>query len=164
QAAELQSGAEIQDHVHHPWRAAKPRKRRMVLPVESLALGRTGLGDCRTESPRVTRIRTEIHRRDFRGLGRQGDDRRSRERHRRSYAKWSPHLFVDKTRTPTLVITNELDFRVPYDQGLQLLTGLRRNGIVAEGLVFPDEGHWVLKALNSKRWHETVFDWIRRYL
>jgi dipeptidyl aminopeptidase/acylaminoacyl peptidase len=83
---------------------------------------------------------------------------------RANFAKWSPHLFADKIRTPTLVITNELDFRVPADQGLQLLTALRRNRVPAEGLVFPDEGHWVLKPLNSQRWHEAVFDWMRRYL
>jgi len=83
---------------------------------------------------------------------------------RENFARWSPHLYADRMRTPTLVITNELDFRVPVDQGLQLLTALRRNGVPAEGLVFPDEGHWVLKALNSKRWHEAVFDWMNRYL
>jgi dipeptidyl aminopeptidase/acylaminoacyl peptidase len=83
---------------------------------------------------------------------------------RQNYAKWSPHLFADRIKTATLVITNEQDFRVPVDQGLQLLTALRRNGVPAEALVFPDEGHFVLKALNSQRWHEMVFDWIRRYL
>jgi dipeptidyl aminopeptidase/acylaminoacyl peptidase len=83
---------------------------------------------------------------------------------RANYAKFSPHVFADKMRTPTLVITNELDFRVPVDQGLQLFTALRRQDVPAEALVFPDEGHWVLKALNSKRWHETVFEWIGKYL
>ncbi len=83
---------------------------------------------------------------------------------RANYAKWSPHLFADRMKTPTLVITNEQDFRVPVDQGLQLLTALRRQGVPAEALVFPDEGHWVLKALNSKRWHEAVFEWISKYL
>ena len=52
------------------------------------------------------------------------------------------------------MITNELDYRVPVDQGLQLFTILRRNGVPSEMLVLPDEGHWVL---NSQRWHETVF-------
>ena len=70
----------------------------------------------------------------------------------------------ENIRTPTLVITNELDFRVPVDQGLQLFTALRRNGVPSEALVFPDEGHWVLKALNSKLWHETVFNWFNNYL
>ena len=83
---------------------------------------------------------------------------------RKNYARCSPHLSADKIRTPTLVITNEQDFRVPVDQGLQLFTVLRRNGVPSEGLVFPDEGHWVLKPLNSKRWHETVFAWVQRYL
>ncbi len=78
--------------------------------------------------------------------------------------KWSPHTSVDRVRTPTLIITNELDFRVPVDQGLQLFTALKRNGVPARALVFPDEGHWVLKALNSQRWHEEVFGWMKRYL
>jgi dipeptidyl aminopeptidase/acylaminoacyl peptidase len=83
---------------------------------------------------------------------------------RAQFAKWSPHLFAHNIRTPTLIITNELDFRVPVDQGLQMFTALRRNGVPAEMLVFPDEGHWVLKALNSRRWHETVFHWIGKHL
>jgi dipeptidyl aminopeptidase/acylaminoacyl peptidase len=83
---------------------------------------------------------------------------------RENYAKYSPHLFAENIRTPTLVITNELDFRVPVDQGLQLFTALRRNGVPSQGLVFSDEGHWVLKPLNSKLWHETVFDWMKKYL
>jgi dipeptidyl aminopeptidase/acylaminoacyl peptidase len=28
---------------------------------------------------------------------------------------------------------------------------------------FPDEGHWVLKPQNSKRWHEEVFAWLAKY-
>ena len=83
---------------------------------------------------------------------------------RAQYAKWSPHLFAAKIRTPTLVITNEKDFRVPVDQGLQMFTALRGNGVPSEALVFPDEGHWVLKPLNSKRWHEAVFGWMRKWL
>jgi dipeptidyl aminopeptidase/acylaminoacyl peptidase len=83
---------------------------------------------------------------------------------RRNFAKCSPHLSADKMKTPTLVITNELDFRVPIDQGLQLFTALRRNSVPAEALVFADEGHWVLGALNSKRWHEAVFNWMTKYL
>ena len=80
------------------------------------------------------------------------------------YAKYSPHLHAHKIKTPTLIITNELDFRVTVDQGLQMFTVLRRNGVPAEALVFPDEGHWVLKALNSRAWHEAVFGWIRKYI
>jgi dipeptidyl aminopeptidase/acylaminoacyl peptidase len=83
---------------------------------------------------------------------------------RENFAKWSPHRFSPQIKTPTLVITNELDYRVPVDQGLQLFTMLRRQNVPSEMLVFPDEGHWVLKALNSKYWHETVFGWMKKWL
>ena len=63
-----------------------------------------------------------------------------------------------------MIITNEQDFRVPVDQGLQLFTALRRNGVASETLIFSDEGHWVLGALDSKRWHETVFGWLTNYI
>jgi dipeptidyl aminopeptidase/acylaminoacyl peptidase len=83
---------------------------------------------------------------------------------REQFAKWSPHLFAHRIKTPTLIITNELDFRVPVDQGMQMFTVLRRNGVPAEMLVFPDEGHWVLKAHNSRYWHEAVFAWLRKHM
>jgi dipeptidyl aminopeptidase/acylaminoacyl peptidase len=83
---------------------------------------------------------------------------------RAQFAKVSPHLHAHKIKTPTLIITNELDFRVPVDQGMQMFTVLRRNGVPSEMIVFPDEGHWVLKANNSRYWHEAVFGWIKRYL
>jgi len=83
---------------------------------------------------------------------------------RASYARCSPHLSVNKIKTPTLVITNQQDFRVPVDQGLQLFTSLRRTGVPSEGLVFENEGHWVLNPLDSKRWHETVFAWVKKHL
>ncbi len=83
---------------------------------------------------------------------------------RANFAKWSPHLFAQNIKTPTLIITNEQDFRVPVDQGLQMFTVLRRNNVPSKALSFPDEGHWVLKALNSQRWHEEVFAWMKTYL
>ena len=83
---------------------------------------------------------------------------------REQFTKFSPHRSAAALKTPTLVITNQLDFRVPVDQGLQLFTALRLRGVPAEALVFEDEGHWVLKTLNSKMWHEKVFGWMNRYL
>ena len=83
---------------------------------------------------------------------------------REQFLQWSPHLYAQNIKTPTLIITNEQDFRVPVDQGLQMFTVLRRNGVPAEALVFPDEGHWVLGANNSRAWHEAVFGWMAKYL
>ena len=41
------------------------------------------------------------------------------------YNKWSPSLFAKEFQTPTLVVHGELDFRIPYSQGLELFTALQ---------------------------------------
>lgn len=80
------------------------------------------------------------------------------------FSKHSPHRFAKKFKTPNLVIHNELDYRVPIAQGLDLFTVLQRKGIPSKLLYFPDEGHWVLKPQNSELWHQTIFDWLAEYL
>ena len=81
-----------------------------------------------------------------------------------NYERWNPVNHVDSWRTPMLVVAGEKDFRVPYTQGIQSFTALQERGIPAELLVFPDENHWVLGAKNSLQWHETVFNWLDRWL
>ncbi len=80
------------------------------------------------------------------------------------FERFSPHVYARDFNTPTLVIHNELDFRVPISEGMQLFTLLQRKGIPSKLLVFPDEGHWVLKPANSRLWHETVFGWLAVFL
>jgi dipeptidyl aminopeptidase/acylaminoacyl peptidase len=80
------------------------------------------------------------------------------------YARWSPSKFVKNFKTPILVIHSELDYRVPFGEGLQLFTAAQRMGVDSKLLVFPDEGHWVLKPQNSQLWHHTVLDWLDKYL
>jgi dipeptidyl aminopeptidase/acylaminoacyl peptidase len=80
------------------------------------------------------------------------------------FGEFSPHRLAQNFKTPNLVIHNELDFRVPIAQGLDLFTVLQRKGVPSKLLSFPDEGHWVLKPQNSELWHQTVFDWLTVYL
>ena len=80
------------------------------------------------------------------------------------FEKWSPHKHAAKFKTPNLIIHNELDFRVPLNQGLSLFTTLQRKGVPSKLLIFPDEGHWVLKPQNSELWHKTIFEWLDGYL
>ncbi len=76
------------------------------------------------------------------------------------YAAMSPSHYVKDFHTPTLVIDGELDFRVPYTQGLQLFTALQMQKIPSKLLVFPDEGHWVLKPQNSLFWYQNFIGWL----
>jgi dipeptidyl aminopeptidase/acylaminoacyl peptidase len=79
------------------------------------------------------------------------------------YAKHNPIDHVDQWQTPTLVIHGQLDFRVPYEQGLAVFTALQRRGIPSEFLYFPDENHWVLKPTNSIQWYDTTIGWLNRW-
>jgi dipeptidyl aminopeptidase/acylaminoacyl peptidase len=82
---------------------------------------------------------------------------------RDSYEKFSPHRFARNFRTPMLIIHNDLDFRVPVAEGLQLFSTLQRLGVPSKMINFPDEGHWVLKPANSVYWHREVFRWLAKY-
>ncbi|HKV04614.1 MAG TPA: S9 family peptidase [Candidatus Acidoferrales bacterium] len=83
------------------------------------------------------------------------------------YKKWSPSEYaaaLGKYRTPTLVIAGERDYRVPYTQSLEFFTALQRQGVPSKLMVFPDEGHLILKPQNSEFWYKTFLDWLATYL
>ncbi len=83
------------------------------------------------------------------------------------YEKWNPSRFAadfGKYKTPTLVIGGEMDFRIPYTQELEFFSALQRQGVPSKLLLFPDEGHWVLKPLNSELWYKTFLGWLATYL
>jgi dipeptidyl aminopeptidase/acylaminoacyl peptidase len=84
-------------------------------------------------------------------------------KNRELYTKWSPHLFADKFKTPTLVIHGQNDYRVDVSQGFDLFTMLQRLKVPSKMLYFPDEGHWVLKPQNSRLWYKTVNDWVDQW-
>jgi dipeptidyl aminopeptidase/acylaminoacyl peptidase len=75
------------------------------------------------------------------------------------FRKWSPRMYIDQARTPTLVIHGQKDYRLDVSEGLQLFTALQLRGVPSKMLYFPDEGHWVLKPQNSQLWYDTVNDW-----
>ena len=76
------------------------------------------------------------------------------------YQKWSPSQYVKEFKTPTLVFHGELDYRVPVGQGMQLFTSLQMMRVPSKMVLFPDEGHWILKPQNSMFWYRTFLDWI----
>jgi dipeptidyl aminopeptidase/acylaminoacyl peptidase len=81
-----------------------------------------------------------------------------------NHEKFNPVLFVNKWKTPMLVVQGDLDFRIPTAQGLSAFTALQRKGIESKLLVFPDENHWVLKPANSVLWHHTVMSWLDQHI
>ncbi|MBU0713616.1 S9 family peptidase [bacterium] len=80
------------------------------------------------------------------------------------YQKWSPHNYVNNFKTPMLIIHGEHDYRLAYTEGLMPFTALRRKGIPAKLVIFPDETHFVSKPQNSRFWHQTIFEWLDSYI
>ena len=79
------------------------------------------------------------------------------------YKRWSPSEHVKNFKTPALVLTGELDYRVPYTQSLQFFTALQHRHVPSRLVVFPEAGHW-------PGWYEMAFyylvhlDWFHKYL
>lgn len=80
------------------------------------------------------------------------------------YQSQSPSNFVGAFKTPTLVIHGALDFRVAEGQGFGMFTALRRKGVEARLVWFPDEGHWILKPRNRELWWNEVHAWLEKHL
>jgi dipeptidyl aminopeptidase/acylaminoacyl peptidase len=79
------------------------------------------------------------------------------------YEKLSPSNFAKNFKTPTLVISGERDYRVPYTQSLHFYTDLRRMNVPARLIIYSNAGHW-------PSWYEMAFyytahlEWFQKYL
>ncbi|PMQ04649.1 Prolyl tripeptidyl peptidase [Dyella sp. AD56] len=76
------------------------------------------------------------------------------------YERWNPVNAVAQWRTPQLVITGEKDFRSPTGQAVAAFTALQERSIPSRLLVFPDEGHYEARAVDSIQWYDEVFKWL----
>jgi dipeptidyl aminopeptidase/acylaminoacyl peptidase len=76
------------------------------------------------------------------------------------HARYSPIENLSSWRSPTLIIHGEEDYRCPIDQALSLFEGLQHHGVPSELVVFPDEGHWILKPRNVVAWIQTCLTYL----
>lgn len=66
----------------------------------------------------------------------------------KQYLENSPLFALDKVETPLLILHNDKDGAVPWYQGIELFSGLRRLGKPAWLLNYNDEPHWPVKIQN----------------
>ncbi len=81
--------------------------------------------------------------------------------------KHSPIYYVDKVKTPCLIIHSEQDYRCPMDQGEQWFTALKLNHIPTEFIRFPDENHELSRSGKPQHREERlqhILRWFREYL
>jgi dipeptidyl aminopeptidase/acylaminoacyl peptidase len=80
------------------------------------------------------------------------------------YKKWNPMDAAATFATPQMIVHGERDYRVPAEQAHLMFALLQRRGVPSKLLLFPDEGHWVLKPGNARLWYASMIDWFHRYL
>ncbi|HWO75414.1 MAG TPA: S9 family peptidase [Bacillus sp. (in: firmicutes)] len=80
--------------------------------------------------------------------------------------KYSPIRYANKVKTPTLILHSETDYRCPIEQGEQWYIALRRRGVPAKLVRFPDESHGIAsKGKPSHRLERLkhLIDWFEQY-
>ena len=80
------------------------------------------------------------------------------------YNKFSPSHYAASFSTPTLVITGQLDFRVPYTQSIQYFTTLQTLGIPSRLIILKNDGHWPNMVKSMPLYYDAHLDWFHRYL
>ena len=80
------------------------------------------------------------------------------------WADQSPIRYSGSFQTPSLITDGEQDFRVPLTESITTFKILQRRGVPSRLVVFPEEGHWILKGENNKLHMQEVLAWLKRYL
>lgn len=83
---------------------------------------------------------------------------------RKDYEKMSPSMYEDNFKTPTLIITGEKDYRIPYTQSLRYFTVLQNKGIDSRLIIFKNDGHWPSKLKSMPLYYNSHLEWFHKYL
>jgi dipeptidyl aminopeptidase/acylaminoacyl peptidase len=75
----------------------------------------------------------------------------------------SPITYVSKIRTPTLVMTNMEDYRVPPTQSFKLYHALKDNGVPTKFIGYPIFGHNANDPVRSRDVQRRWIGWIEQY-
>jgi dipeptidyl aminopeptidase/acylaminoacyl peptidase len=76
----------------------------------------------------------------------------------------SPLSRAGQIRVPVLVVHGANDPRVPRHEAEQLVAALRDNGVPHEYLVFPDEGHGIVRPTNRATFYATAERFLAQHL
>ena len=80
-----------------------------------------------------------------------------------AFMEQSPIAYVSKIRTPTLVMTNTQDYRVPPMQSFKLYHALRDNGVPTKFVGYPISGHNANDPVRSLDVQRRWIGWIEQY-
>jgi len=80
------------------------------------------------------------------------------------YNARSPIVHAANLRTPTLILHGEKDFRVPVPQAEELYAALKRNGVPAQLIIYPRQGHVSAEPKFMRDELERNLEWFTRWI
>jgi dipeptidyl aminopeptidase/acylaminoacyl peptidase len=80
------------------------------------------------------------------------------------YARSSPIQFINRVKTPTLILVGERDGECPAPQSYEFWHALRTLGVPTELVVYPDEGHLFRNPANVLDATQREVGWFDRHL
>jgi len=75
----------------------------------------------------------------------------------------SPLHYADRVRTPTLIITGEIDARVPPGQSFEFYRALKARGVETRLVLFPREPHGVNEPQHRLHYFQMILEWINEH-
>jgi dipeptidyl aminopeptidase/acylaminoacyl peptidase len=80
------------------------------------------------------------------------------------YVEQSPITYYEKMVTPTLILHDVGDYRVPITQGYELYHALKDRGVKTEFYAYPISGHSPADPVRMRDMYRRWVEWLSRYL
>ncbi len=80
------------------------------------------------------------------------------------YREQSPITYASQIKTPTLILCDTGDFRVPITQSFEMYHALKDNGVTTKFFAYPVAGHFPGDPVRSADVFTRWADWINHYL
>ena len=77
--------------------------------------------------------------------------------------RYNPIRHASGFKSPMLITHGQNDYCVPYAQALEIYNIYKARNLPARLVVYPDDGHFVLKPQNSRHWYNEVHKWLNQW-
>lgn len=81
----------------------------------------------------------------------------------KAFIDQSPITYASRIRTPTLIMTNMGDYRVPPTQSFQLYHALKDNGVETQFIGYPLPGHNAADPVHQRDVQRRWMEWVARH-
>jgi dipeptidyl aminopeptidase/acylaminoacyl peptidase len=80
------------------------------------------------------------------------------------YARSSPITFIKHVNTPSLILVGERDVECPAPQSQEFYHALKTLGVAAQMVVYPGEGHMIVRPEHRRDVVDRTVEWFDRHL